>query len=394
MRKQNRSRCINDRFNTTGWSEARPPQFLLFGFLLLSCVLVEEVPRTFLRNLPHHIQAIPAWNTSLGIAQGDDLMWKTLILGSLMSVLCSAQAMAVCSSYPNTLTNGTTADASQVMANLNCAALTSGSTINALTLTGTTAIPGSGVIDSAGEVITGKNTASSNVIGIALEPTGDFAFTADLPGGHYSIVNSPTGAGTWVQFRNNGTTVGSIAIGASSTAFNTTSDRRLKQNIRDADFARIDAAFDDIRVRQWDWRESSNGAPGEGFVAQELFEDFPQVVTKGDDGNRKAGDPGFQPWYVDYGKLTPYLVVEVQLLKKRLVDLQHVNEAALKKNEALLTENAALHARDDARDDIKVDFKELRAETRQQAQEIAALRSQLGAFAKTRVQTAQYVGIK
>jgi hypothetical protein len=61
-------------------------------------------------------------------------------------------ASALCSSYPNTLTNGATADGGQVMANFNCAALTSGATIYGATLTGTTTLPGSGVVSSTGNL--------------------------------------------------------------------------------------------------------------------------------------------------------------------------------------------------------------------------------------------------
>jgi hypothetical protein len=87
-------------------------------------------------------------------------MYKLAIGIAFGLMLFSNTAMATCSSYPYTLTNGTTADAGQVMANFNCAALTSGATINAATLTGTTAFPGSGVIASSGNI--GIGTASPN----------------------------------------------------------------------------------------------------------------------------------------------------------------------------------------------------------------------------------------
>src|SRR5690606_30727666 len=44
----------------------------------------------------------------------------------------------------------------------------------------------------------------------------------------------------------------------------------------------------------------------QGFVAQDLYEVYPQVVTVGGD------DPKTQPWQVDYGKMTPLLVRSVQ----------------------------------------------------------------------------------
>jgi hypothetical protein len=54
----------------------------------------------------------------------DNTMLKSALLGCLASLLAAGSVAAQsCASYPNTLTNGTTADASQVTANFNCAAL-------------------------------------------------------------------------------------------------------------------------------------------------------------------------------------------------------------------------------------------------------------------------------
>ena len=43
-----------------------------------------------------------------------------------------------------------------------------------------------------------------------------------------------------------------------------------------------------------------------GFIAQELYEVFPEVVSKGGD------DVDQHPWAIDYSKLTPLLVKAVQ----------------------------------------------------------------------------------
>jgi hypothetical protein len=125
--------------------------------------LAEEIPQAFLQNFSSHIQVIPAWETSLGIAWGDDLMWKAFILGSLACALYCVPAMATCSTYPNSLTNGTTADASQVMANFNCAALTSGATIGTVTITGTTTLPGTSTLTSSGNLGLGTLTPQNSI---------------------------------------------------------------------------------------------------------------------------------------------------------------------------------------------------------------------------------------
>lgn len=101
---------------------------------------------------------------------------RIAVVGVLACLALSTPAAALCTSYPNTLTNGTTADGGQVMANFNCAALTSGSTINGLTLTGTTTLPGSGSITSTGSlgIQTGSPAAAldvSSTLG-TFNPTG------------------------------------------------------------------------------------------------------------------------------------------------------------------------------------------------------------------------------
>jgi hypothetical protein len=47
-----------------------------------------------------------------------------------------------------------------------------------------------------------------------------------------------------------------------------------------------------------------------GFLAQQLYEVFPEAVAKGGD------DPKTRPWMVDYGRVTPLLVKAVQELSK------------------------------------------------------------------------------
>lgn len=92
-------------------------------------------------------------------------MYRIASVGLVGLVLLSSPASALCTSYPNTLANGTTADGGQVMANFNCAALTSGATLNGVTLTGTSSFPGSTTVSSTGAV--GIGMAPTNILDIA-----------------------------------------------------------------------------------------------------------------------------------------------------------------------------------------------------------------------------------
>lgn len=130
-------------------------------------------------------------------------MLKYLTFGAIAALSFASQAQALCTSYPNTLTNGTTADGGQVMANFNCAALTSGATLNGVTFTGTTTFPGSTTISAAGLV--GIGMAPSNVLDISQSQNGSSSIW---------ITNNNTGAGAQARVvasnGTNTTTVGNF----------------------------------------------------------------------------------------------------------------------------------------------------------------------------------------
>ena len=108
---------------------------------------------------------------------------------------------------------------------------------------------------------------------------------------------------------------GSVSMTATSTSYNSASDSRLKENVADA--GESGAVVDAIQIRQFDWI-----ATGEhqdfGVVAQELEQVFPAAVpavTLGPDGEEMYRG-------VDYSKLVPLLVKELQSLRARVAQLE------------------------------------------------------------------------
>jgi len=93
--------------------------------------------------------------------------------------------------------------------------------------------------------------------------------------------------------------------------FNTTSDKRLKTNVADA--APSSDIVDAIQVRQYDWKDSGKH-DAYGFVAQELHTVYPAAVT--------PGETDAEIWTVDFSKLVPLLVKEIQDLKGRIAELE------------------------------------------------------------------------
>jgi len=114
---------------------------------------------------------------------------------------------------------------------------------------------------------------------------------------------TPFGA-VMICFQNiDGSPIGSITQNASTTvAYNTSSDRRLKNNIVNTHFGINDLMK--IQVRDYVYKADAGKTLTTGFIAQELYDIFPNAVTK----PAKAEDM----WSVDYGKVTPLLVKAIQ----------------------------------------------------------------------------------
>jgi hypothetical protein len=86
-----------------------------------------------------------------------------------------------------------------------------------------------------------------------------------------------------IIFKNaSNTTVGNITVNASTTAYNTSSDYRLKNNV-----ALMSGSIDrlkQLKPSTWSWTQ--DGSYGEGFIAHEAQEVVPEAVTGTKDAMR------------------------------------------------------------------------------------------------------------
>jgi hypothetical protein len=111
-----------------------------------------------------------------------------------------------------------------------------------------------------------------------------------------------------------GTEFGSIAIVGAATVYNTSSDERLKENIQDANDA--GSKIDAIQIRQFDWISEYGGEHQDyGVIAQELLLVAPEAVSEGYTEDDMMS--------VDYSKLVPTLVKEIQSLRRRVEELEN-----------------------------------------------------------------------
>ena len=127
-----------------------------------------------------------------------------------------------------------------------------------------------------------------------------------------------------VGFAYNAQFVGSITTNGTSVNYGTSSDARLKENIRvitdDLDPGEV---IDRLQVRAWEWKQKVDGkqVTGYGFVAQELHEVVEHAVVVGID-DVEENEMGGRPWQSDAAQLVPYLVAELQLLRRRVAQLE------------------------------------------------------------------------
>lgn len=189
-------------------------------------------------------------------------------------------------------------------------------------LVGTTTSPsGSGSIS-----LTNKLTAGYQGIlnGFGAEDSSGLFYSGGTSNGYVAInsngsnaplyisLTSSATATTLISFSDSGAGVGSITTNGTTTTYNTSSDARLKENITDAEDA--SSLVDAIKVRQFDWK-ADGSHQDYGMVAQELQGVAPEAVSAPEDPDEMMG--------VDYSKLVPMLIKEIQSLRARVQQLEN-----------------------------------------------------------------------
>ena len=160
-------------------------------------------------------------------------------------------------------------------------------------------------IDSGGRLLVSQTSA----VGIGGTP-------ADVNGteigkGYINLNRDDTASANQIQFGKNNAVAGRITT-TTTTSYVETSDRRVKSNIADAEDC--GTAIDSMQVRKFDWTESGEHHPF-GMIAQELLEIAPIAVDAPDDPSEMMG--------IDYSKLVPMLVKEIQSLRARVQQLEN-----------------------------------------------------------------------
>jgi len=178
-------------------------------------------------------------------------------------------------------------------------------------------------VDTLGFSTNGAGAAFINSAGnLSLGTSSDFGgYKLSVLGNSGSAVmriGTTGGAVIYALFNYNGSVnTGSITTDTVNTSYNTTSDYRLKENVRP-----IDGALDRLQQLnpvKFSWKQAPS-IESEGFIAHELQEVVSAAVT-GQKDAEKDGQPEYQG--VDLSKLVPLLVSAVQELSARVAALEN-----------------------------------------------------------------------
>ena len=151
----------------------------------------------------------------------------------------------------------------------------------------------------------------NTVGGVSFEPTGSGFFSRN--GANIALYVNRGGDGTVVSIRSSGTEVGSISFSGSTTAYNTSSDYRLKDI--DGPIANSGTYIDALKPVQGSWK--ADGSRFIGLLAHEVQEVSETPIATGEkDGEEMQA--------MDYSapELITNLIAEIQSLRTRVAQLE------------------------------------------------------------------------
>jgi hypothetical protein len=160
-------------------------------------------------------------------------------------------------------------------------------------------------ITSGGDVFIGATSAAN------VEKLGVTYNSQDRLG--FVLNDTYTGSGVAqiaIQFRRNGSAIGSITTTTTTTSYNITSDYRLKQDFKP--FNGLDLVS---KIKVYDYQWKADNSRMNGVIAHELQDVVPYAVTGEKDAEEMQS--------VDYSKLVPILVQAIQELKAEIEILKN-----------------------------------------------------------------------
>ena len=163
--------------------------------------------------------------------------------------------------------------------------------------------------------------STNGAVSINTSSTGTFnpyLYVYNADGGRICAtmeVSLATPGFTTLAFVNPNGIVGSVAINTSSTSYNTASDYRLKENLKD--FNALDKVS---RIKVYDFKWKTDTERNEGVLAHELQDVVPYAVVGEKDAVNE--DNSIKSQMVDYSKLVPILTKALQEANAKITSLE------------------------------------------------------------------------
>ena len=155
------------------------------------------------------------------------------------------------------------------------------------------------------------NTPSSSNKGFEFRANGS-------NGGTLDCAITATGNHTIINFDNGNGGVGTIQMNGSATAYNTSSDYRLKENVNYTWDAT--SRLKQLKPARFNFKADADTTV-DGFIAHEVSSVVPEAISGEKDAVREDGS--IQPQGIDQSKLVPLLVKTIQELEARITELEN-----------------------------------------------------------------------
>ena len=150
-------------------------------------------------------------------------------------------------------------------------------------------------------------TPSSSAAGVFTEAVGRTTYSS----------GSGTGGFSNLKFINGNGTVGTVTTSGSATAYNTSSDYRLKENV--VAMSGATERLKQLKPSRFNFIADADTTV-DGFLAHEVQDIVPEAISGTKDAVDEDGNPEYQG--IDQSKLVPLLVATIQELEARIAALE------------------------------------------------------------------------
>lgn len=180
-----------------------------------------------------------------------------------------------------------------------------------------------GRFNSSGQFLLGTTSNNSDSYKMIVDAGGgskgidvrNVSFNSDN-GAFRSVPPGNTSYRFAVMLNSSNSTVGKIEVTSANTAYTTSSDYRLKENVTPLENG-LDR-LNQLKPVKFNWIES--GQEEEGFIAHEVDEIFSDAIVGEKDAVKDDGT--VSPQTMDYGRITPLLVKAIQEQQEQIEQLK------------------------------------------------------------------------